>query len=104
MSDWLRQCRNLNCEEITCRNSRYCEIHEKELEEKAIDIFGRKDWEAGVRPTILVSGGSVSYAKSHCERCGRKFRFWRKCVNGFNRTSEKFIEVCRECVTEDDAV
>ena len=54
--------------------------------------------------TILVSGGSVSYAKSHCERCGRKFRFWRKCVNGFNRTSEKFIEVCRECVTEDDAV
>jgi hypothetical protein len=104
LSDWQGQCRNFNCEEISTKNSRYCIIHEKELQETAIDIFGRKEWEAGERPTILASNVSVEYAKSCCERCDRKFRFWRKCIHGFNRTSEKFIEVCSECVTEDDAV
>ena len=109
MNDWQIACRRIGCEGVSNKNSDYCTIHDKELQEKAIDLFGRDAWEEAIAKgespiTILKSNVSFGYASSVCERCDRRFRFWRKRINGFNKTSKQFIEICPECVTDDDVI
>ena len=50
---------------------------------------------------MVESGGSVGYASSVCERCGKKFRFYRKEHLIYDRTAHKyhaFKQVCIDCI------
>lgn len=82
----------------------------KEDEEHAIDIFGREEYKKMVErggsifDYMVSSAGSVSYARISCERCERKFRLWRKCIDGYDRTTEKWVEICKDCVRETDII
>lgn len=109
MNDWQIACRRIGCEGISNKNSDYCTKHDKELQEKAIDTFGREEWDKAIAEgknpiTILKSNIRFGYTRNSCERCERRFRFWRKRINGFNKTSKQFVEICIDCVTEDDAI
>ncbi len=109
MNDWQKACRRIGCEGISNKNSDYCTKHDKELQEKALDTFGREAWDKAIAEgkspiTILKSNVSFGYTRNSCERCERRFRVWRKRINGFNKNDNKFIEICGDCVTEDDVI
>ena len=94
----IPKCRK--CDEYAEPNYNYCKKHKEELIEKAINIFGREEFERYVRNgtfPIIQSGNSVGYAKSNCERCGKKFRLWRKKIIGFDKVNQKWIEICINC-------
>ncbi len=56
---------------------------------------------------MVQSNGSVRMAPNACERCGKKFRFWRKEHGVFDKTEHEFHSwklVCIDCInTETDA-
>jgi len=50
---------------------------------------------------IIESGGSVGYTSSVCERCGKKFRFYRKANTVFDKSAHKYHhwkQVCIDCI------
>lgn len=50
---------------------------------------------------MVESAGSVGYASEVCERCGKKFRFYRKEHLIYDRTAHKyhaFKQVCIDCI------
>lgn len=109
MDEWLRKCRSLSCTKISNRNGDYCTEHDREMTDKAIDLFGRKQWEEAIAKgenpiTILKSNVSHGVVNNKCERCDRKFRWFRKKQHGYNKHTKEFIEVCLECLTDDDVV
>jgi len=56
---------------------------------------------------IIESRGSVRYSSSVCERCGKKFRFYRKQHLIYDRKAHKYHawkQVCVDCINlESDA-
>jgi len=73
--------------------------------EVAKEIFG--DDKHTILDYIVTSGGSIGYSSSVCERCGKKFRFWRKEHHIYDRTEHefhRFKQVCIDCINlETDA-
>ena len=56
---------------------------------------------------IIESAGSVRYSSSVCERCGKKFRFYRKSNLIYDKKAHKYHawkQVCVDCINlESDA-
>jgi len=56
---------------------------------------------------MITSNGSVRVVPDHCERCKKKFRFWRKEHTVFDRSEHFFHHwkhVCIDCINlETDA-
>ena len=75
-----------------------CPICEHD-QEVAQEIFG--DTEHTILDYMVTSAGSVGYAPSHCERCKKKFRFWRKEHHIYDREAHMFHRiksVCIDCI------
>jgi hypothetical protein len=50
---------------------------------------------------MVSSNGSVRQVPDHCERCKKKFRFWRKENTVYDRSAHKFHNwkhVCIDCI------
>lgn len=50
---------------------------------------------------MITSGGSVGFAPDHCERCKKKFRFYRKEHVIYDTIEESFHHwkhVCIDCI------
>jgi hypothetical protein len=95
------------CDDYVEPNHDYCKTHQTELEEQAVNTFGREEFERCIKTgkfPIVESACSVGYAKSHCERCHRKFRYWRPKIIGFNKVNQKWIEICGDCIKITDTV
>lgn len=70
----------------------------KEDVKKALAIWGDQ---GNPLDFIITSGVSVGYSSSVCERCGKKFRFYRKAHTVYDREEHKFHawkQVCVDCI------
>ena len=78
---------------------------QEQLEKEALEIFGDPDHT--ILDYMVTSGGSVQFTPANCERCGKKFRFYRKEHLIFDRSKHRFHSwklVCIDCINlETDA-
>jgi len=77
---------------------------DEELEKEALAIWGDQ---GNPLDFIIESAGSVRYSSSVCERCGKKFRFYRKSNLIYDKKAHKYHawkQVCVDCINlETDA-
>jgi len=76
----------------------YCRQCWKDMK-TAKEIFG--DDKHSPLDYMITSGGSVRVVPDHCERCGKKFRFYRKENTVFDKSEHYFHHwkhVCIDCI------
>lgn len=74
-------------------------LKQKKLEEDAVALFNAPG--KTVLDFLVESAGKVGYVPISCERCGKRFRPWRKMNTVYNKT-ERFKYICKECIKLDD--
>lgn len=78
-------------------NHRYCMKCWNDMK-KAQDLFNS---DKSPLDFMITSGGSVRLSPTSCERCNKKFRFWRREYHVFDREAHKFHHwkiVCIDCI------
>jgi len=79
-------------------NDKYCIKCIQDMD-KAKDIFNS---DKSPLDFMVVSGGSVRLAPDHCERCSKKFRFYRKRHIVYDKVEQQYHrawkDVCIDCI------
>lgn len=73
----------------------------KDIESKALALWGNQ---GNPLNSIIESAGSFGYVPNHCERCNKRFHWFRKRHTIYDKTAHKYHTwkfVCVDCINQE---